>query len=243
MKRVVRDAWLKDVDKLHAATEWDKWHREDLVLTRAVKAVPMAVELFEVCGLMDQWFNLGEGRLLLKKAAKVAGTRLRSGALPGLTRKVVGLVREPGHLLQNFPAYALGVHGRRAHTRAGHNGPTQGQLVEGGRRLTSLDFVAFAALFKDLMGFVAPWTLAVQCSSTEPWALRRLQKKHEAEIEAAIASLTYVRDFLRVLVLLRQHLTPTELQPLVAAFFTRHLRNSAKVLVGRPSGSYCQLSG
>ena len=219
VKRVVRDAWLKDVDKLHAATEWDKWHREDLVLTRAVKAVPMAVELFEVCGLMDQRFNLGEGRLLLKKAAKVAGTRLRSGALPGLTRKVVGLVREPGHLLQNFPAYALGVHGRRAHTRAGHNGPTQGQLVEGGRRLTSLDFVAFAALFKDLMGFVAPWTLAVQCSSTEPWALRRLQKKHEAEIEAAIASLTYVRDFLRVLVLLRQHLTPTELQPLVAAFF------------------------
>ena len=131
------------------------------MLTRAVKAVPMAVELFEVCGLMDQWFNLGEGRLLLKQAAKVAGTRLRSGALPGLTRKVVGLVREPGHLLQNFSAYALGVHGRRAHTRAGHNGPTQGALVEGCRRLTALDFVAFAAPFKDLMGFVAPWTLAV----------------------------------------------------------------------------------
>ena len=218
-KRVERDAWLKDVDQLHAATEWDKWHREDLVLTRAVKAVPMAVELFEVCGLMDQWFNLGEGRLLLKKSAQVAKTRLRSGALPGLTRKVVGLVREPGHLLQNFPAYALGVHGRRAHTRAGHNGPTQGALVEGGRRLTSLDFVAFAALFKDLMGFVAPWTLAVQCSSTEPWALRRLQKKHEAELEAATSSLTHVRDFLRVLVLLRQHLNPGELQPLVDAFF------------------------
>ncbi len=201
LKRVERDAWLKDVDQLHAASEWDKWHREDIVLTRAVKAVPMAVELFEVCGLMDQWFNLGEGRLLLKKAAKVAGTRLRSGALLGLTRKVVGLVREPGHLLQNFPAYALGVHGRRAHTRAGHNGPTQVAFVEGGRRLTALDFVAFAALFKDLMGFVAPWTLAVQCSSTEPWVVRRLQKKHEAELEAASSTLTHVRDFLRVLVL------------------------------------------
>jgi len=80
--------------------------------------------------------------------------------------------------------------------------------VEGGRRLTCLDFVAFATIFKDLMGFVAPWTLAVQCSSTEPWALRRLQKKHEAELRAAVVSLNRVRDLLRVLVLLRQHVHP-----------------------------------
>ena len=179
----------------------------------------MARELFEVCGLMDHWFKLGEGRLLLKQAAAVTGTRLRSGALPGLTRKVVGLIREPGHLLRNFPAYALGVHGHRAHTRAGHAGPTLGSLVEGGRRLTSLDFVAFAAIFKDLMGFVSPWTLAVQCSSTEPWALRRLQKKHEAELTAAATCLDRVRDFLRVLVLLRQHVNPGELQPFVDAMF------------------------
>jgi hypothetical protein len=66
---------------------------------------------------------------------------------------------------------------------------------------------------------VAPWTLAVQCSSTEPWVVRRLQKKHEAELEAATSTLTHVRDFLLVLVLLRQHLNPGELRPLVDAFF------------------------
>lgn len=215
-----RDAWLLDDSKLHAATEWDKFHREDIALSRAVAATPLAEELFSVCQLMDQWFNLGDGRLLAKRAATVLGIRLRSGALPGNTRKVVVLAREPAHLLDNFPAYALGIHGRTAHRRGGHAGPTLAALVEGGRRLVSLDLIAFAALFKDLMGgIVAPWALAIQCSSVEPWALRRVQLDHEAALKSARDCLVCLRDLLRIIMLLRPYLHQRDLRSFVEAWF------------------------
>jgi hypothetical protein len=47
-RRSERDAWLADADHLHAATEWDKFHREYIALSRAVKAVPLSVESFSV---------------------------------------------------------------------------------------------------------------------------------------------------------------------------------------------------
>ncbi len=124
------------------------------------------MKLFSVCSLTDQWFNLGDGLLLVRKAAAVAGTRLRSGSLPGIRRKVVTLAREPAHLLHTFQVYALGIHGRSAHTHAGRRGPTIRSFVEGGRRLVSLDLVVYMTIFKDLMGsIVAPWGLVIQRSS------------------------------------------------------------------------------
>jgi hypothetical protein len=157
-----RDAWVNDAEHLHHATEWDKFHRVDISLTRCLERVALAKELFEVCKTMDKWFNLGEGRSVVRGAAAVSGTKLRSGVLPGLSRKVVALAREPGYLLDNFPAYALGIHGRTQHVRLGFHGPKIKELVEGGRRLTSLDLVAFTCLFKDVMcKVVAPWALIV----------------------------------------------------------------------------------
>ena len=69
-----RDAWVNDPTRLYAATEWDKFHREDLALSRAVGACALAEELFAVCAMMDHWFHLGEGKLILRSAGIATGT-------------------------------------------------------------------------------------------------------------------------------------------------------------------------
>ena len=214
-----RDAWVNDAEHLHHATEWDKFHRVDISLTRCVEQVPLAKELFEVCKVMDKWFNLGEGRVVLKSAAEFSGIKLRSGVLPGLSRKVVALAREPGHLLDNFPAYALGIHGRTQHVRLGYHGPNIGELVDGGRRLSSLDLVAFTCVFKDVMSkVVAPWALVVQSSSHEPWVQRHREMEYESRLENLANHVGHVQGFVNIVVLLRQYVSSGELRVFVKAW-------------------------
>jgi len=70
------DAWLRDETRLHCATEWDKFHREDLAISRAIESCQLAGELYTVCSMVDHWFNLAEGRLLLQASAEQIGARL-----------------------------------------------------------------------------------------------------------------------------------------------------------------------
>ena len=210
---------MQNDEHLFAATEWDKFHREDISLSRAVAACPLAGELFAVCSVMDAFFHLGEGRLVLRAAAAATGVTAFSGSMPSATRKVVALTEEPGHLLRNLPAYAAGIPARLAYSRDGHAGNI-GETYEAGRRLTSLDLIAFATLFRDVMHeTVSPWCHLVQSQSIEPWALAHAYKKqhrHERECLAAAASL---RELLRILVVLRQHLHQQDLQVFVRALF------------------------
>ena len=191
----------------------------DISLTRCVEQCPLAKELFDVCKVMDKWFNLGEGRAIIKSAAAFSGTKLRSGVLPGLSRKVVALAREPGHLLDNFPAYALGIHGRTQHVRLGYHGPNIGELVDGGRRLSSLDLVAFTCVFKDVMSkVVAPWALVVQSSSHEPWVQRHREMEYESRLENLANHVGHVQGFVNIVVLLRQYVSSGELRVFVKAW-------------------------
>jgi hypothetical protein len=122
-RRAQRDAWVSDVNFLHTVTEWDKFHRQDIALTRAIAVSPLAEEVYAICSMMDHMFGLGDGRLLLRAAAAAAETDIRSGRMPGMTRKAVQLCSEPGHLLHNFKAYAAGLHLRgvaRRGTRPEH---------------------------------------------------------------------------------------------------------------------------
>jgi hypothetical protein len=201
-----RDAWVGDAEHLHYPTEWDKFHREDMALTRAIRGSPMATEVFDVCLLCDQLFGLGDGPELLRAAGRATQTPLRGGALPGMTRKAAGLSREPGHLLDNFKAYAAGIHVRREWTREGHAGNTLFSLAEAGRRLTALDFVAFVLLFRDIMErVVSPWTAVIQSASLEPWALAPKHKAMVARRRETISLIHWARELLRICTLLRQH--------------------------------------
>ena len=131
---------------------------------------------------MDVIFGYGDGRLLARTAAAELGSTVVSGAMPGITRKGVSLTREPGHLLKNLPAYALGMSAKIAMKRFNQQGQHNlSELVEFGRRLTSVDFISFATLFKDVMKKgVAPWTAVVQSNSLEPWVIcRKLEQQRQ----------------------------------------------------------------
>ena len=202
-------------------TEWDKMHREDIALVSAIRETPMAEELFLVSSMMDKMFHLGDGRLVLRRAAEEIGVRfLYSGRLPGGTRKAVALTREPGHLLSNFRAYAAGVHLRREWRQQAKAGTyTLEVLVDAGRRLTALDFVCFALAFRDTLRVAAPWVASVQADAVEPWTVAYLQRRHTSRLCGAEALLGWLRDLVRVVLLLCQHSPPEARRRLLQAAF------------------------
>ena len=92
-------------------------------------------------------------------------------------------------------------------------------LVESGRRLTNIEFVSFAVCFRDFLGrAVAPWALAVQSQSYEPWALKPMGDLRETVLEQNAAMVHHLHQLLRVLVLLRQHLPHSEMKLFLQAF-------------------------
>lgn len=197
---------IADDRRLWYSTEWDKMHREDKRITRAIAGCPAASNLFDIGRLMDHFFGFGDGRLLLRAAAAVTDTSIRSGALPSITRKGVTLTREPGHLLDNLPAYAVAMGGKVALRREHRGQYTLQVLVEAGRRLTAVDTVAFATLFKDVLEkAVAPWTAVVQSSSLEPWVLSRRLQHQTATLKGLLSLIRSTRRMVRILVLLRSH--------------------------------------
>ena len=52
-----RAARLGDEGVLPACTEWDKFHREDIALSRAIAGSPMAEEVFAVSHALDTLFH------------------------------------------------------------------------------------------------------------------------------------------------------------------------------------------
>ncbi len=196
--------WVHDPCTLSSVTEWDKFHRLDIALTRAIHSCPLAEEMYSVCALMDHLFGLGDGRLLLRTAAEAARAEIQSGRLPGMTRKAGQLCGEPGHLLGNFKAYVSGLHLREAWRASGHE-QKAAKLVEAGRRLTSVQLVNFTAAFRDVMSrAVAPWVAEIQSTSLEPWVVHHRLGIHNQRLRAAASAFRCMRRVLRILVLLKQ---------------------------------------
>ena len=213
------DDWIHEPHVLLSVTEWDKFHRQDIALTRAISKCPLAEEMYAMCSLVDHMFGLGDGRLLMRAAAEATGSVVRSGRLPGMTRKAVQLCSEPGHLIQNFKCYAAGMHLREAWRAAGHD-MSKAKLVDAGRRLTSPQLVAFTLIFRDIMaGIESPWVHTIQSSSLEPWVVNHHWQQHELKMQQAMRTLHHLREVLRVLVLLRQWATTDDLHALAGALF------------------------
>ena len=164
---------MEDDEHLHACTEWDKFHREDVALSRCLVRCGLLEELFAVCAMMDHMFSLGDGKLLLRAASDAIGSRVQSARLPGLTRKAVSLQAEPGNFLTNLRSYIAALHVRREWRREGHTTYSQEAIIDAGRRVSSVNLVAFAILFRSIVKhIIAPWSHAIQGGAVEPWWLR-----------------------------------------------------------------------
>lgn len=162
-------------------TSWDPFHRIDLACTRAVRSVAAAQELFDLARAVDSLFGVGEGRLIARAAASASGSHLMQTRAPGGTRKVVYVSGVPSNLIRNFQMYVSGLHARLAWRAAGHSAQSLGGLAEVGRRLSSIEFVAFLVMFNDILQqVIRPYALLIQ-KAVEPsvghWAGQRLLLK------------------------------------------------------------------
>jgi hypothetical protein len=118
------------------------------------------------------------------------------------------------------------MHARLSYKRAGHGNYSVSTLVDAGRRLTSLDFIVFTTLFRDVMQrMIALWALLIQSSGIEPRALQHRRAKQDKLEKCFMANLHYFREFLRILVLLRQHVGSKDLNSFVRACFFANPRN------------------
>ena len=93
-------------------TFWDSFHRCDVAVWHAIRAVPSAAQVYDVAKDIDSMFGQSEGYILYRGVTEVLGeahTRVRA---LGKTRKVVYLSGAPGSLAQSFRAIIGSVRAR-----------------------------------------------------------------------------------------------------------------------------------
>ena len=199
---------------LHSDTDilcvlWDLFHRTDTGAMRAVRACPMAVEVFDVAAALDSQFGVNEGRHMFKGIAEMLNTEVRTvRGLAGTTRKIVAHSSVPRNLLHNYQIYVAALHGRLAWKQSGHGKQSLSSLISMGRRLCDVSFVSFLWFFADMLELiVSPYALIVQGAS-EPASLQAAERKVLADIDAALVALDQVKETLCVVVLTAQHMHP-----------------------------------
>ena len=177
---------------------------------RAVRAVPVAEEVFKVGKILENEFGYGEGSSLFRGVCSFLGEPWHAVKGTGGNRKVVYHTGTPGNILQNFRAYAVGFHCKIEWKRQGHSKKGLGQRVDEARRLTDVSFVVFCLLFNDiLVSVVRPYALIVQACA-EPGEVSLAEERMFGTIDVMLAALEGARVMNRVLALCRQHCAGAE---------------------------------
>jgi hypothetical protein len=198
-------------------TVWDNFHRVDNATMRAVRAVPIAEEVFKVGKVLENEFGHGEGSSLFRGVCKFLDEPWHAVKGTGGNRKVVYHTGTPGNILQNFRAYAVGFHCKMEWKRQGHGKKGLGQRIEEARRLTDVSFVVFCLLFNDILASVVrPYALIVQACA-EPGEVSLAEERMFRTIDVMLAALESARVMNRVLALCRQHCVGEEFRPFLAA--------------------------
>jgi len=201
-------------------TVWDNFHRVDNAAMRAVRAVPIAEEVFKVGKILENEFGYGEGSSLFRGVCDFLGDPWHAVKGTGGNRKVVYHAGVPGNILQNFRAYAVGFHCKMEWKRQGHGAKALWLRVEEARRLTDVRFVVFCLLFNDiLVSVVRPYALIVQACA-EPGEVSLAEEKMFRTIDAMLAAVESARVMNRVLALCRQHCVGEEFRPYLTAMMS-----------------------
>lgn len=114
--------------KVMACTDWDKFHREDAMLGKAVAESGYAQEVFDMAFLLDSLFGHGEGKILFQSVASEIKEVPKDTRGPGGTRKVAGLSAAPGNLVDNYRTHVAALHARMQWARDGHSAQSLAKL-------------------------------------------------------------------------------------------------------------------
>ena len=196
---------------------WDPFHRADIAGWRAIKAVPLAVKVFDVSKQLDNLFAQSEGILLFRGAANILDESPHAIRAPGGTRKIVYLSGTPSSIVENYRVIIAALHGRVAWVQAGHRHQSLGYLHELGRSLSDPMFVTFVLLLSDILSMVVrPFAKQVQ-AACEPVVFHNSMRKLRSAIVESLIIVRRIRIMLRVVSLCRQHAPVDDLRLLVDA--------------------------
>ena len=135
---------------------WDLFHRDEIAGRWAFKAVPMALEVYDVAAVLVQLFGTGAGRHVLRAAAKSLADDRESVSLARVeesrsTRPLAYTQRVTESMYRNYRCYARAFDSREVARRGeGQGSSTQKALLSAGRRLFSFDFAVFLLALRDL---------------------------------------------------------------------------------------------
>ena len=153
---------------------WDLFHRNEVGAMWAVRDSPYAVEVFDVSRVMLQLFGVGSGRVLHRSVAELMSESVVRPSEGGGTRPFTYGYRVCESLVRNFRTYHLSLEARIAQTHGfTDSGMKKGaqslrKLIDVGRRLSSLDFVAFLIMYRDLCQLsLLPFSMLVQDNQPE----------------------------------------------------------------------------
>ena len=198
-------------DNLEPAAQWDAFHRLNAAFKSAVSEHRGAQELLSVAKAMSTHYGIGSGKLIFRGVAEALQEKTRAVEAVGGTRPLVAFCRASENLLANLKVYAAGFHVKIYRRQRGKGSQTATALTAAGRRLTSLDFVAFVAAWDDVMqNRFQAFSRASQSASMEPWVLQAAFDSLMLDLGEDLALLRALRRFVFVANLMQHYLPQSE---------------------------------
>lgn len=147
---------------------------------------------------MEQLFGVGMGKVIYRGVAHILAEAATNVVPSGGTRHFVYLHRVVASILKNFRALAAAMHARLALSRQRRTAQSADSLVETGRRLTSLDFLAFSLMLRDVLSCCAGLSAQVQSAKLEPWLVTTELQKTISSLNDTVTSIRALRCLAQV---------------------------------------------
>lgn len=149
---------------------WDGFHRANTAYEKCVADHQFIAELLACAKAMNASFGVGPGQVVYRSTAAELDIGIKKPEDMGGTRVLIATLNVPANLLNNLQGYVAGLHMKIHRRQRGKGSNTQTSLATIGRRLSSVDFVAFALAVDGVFGKVLrPFAQIVQRGCDEPW--------------------------------------------------------------------------
>ena len=214
-------------------TEWDLFHRVDAALSLVMRNHAAIAEVLDVGRSLGALFGTGDGRVLFRSTQKAIGSSQRVLPDQGGTRKIVAVAGSVDYIVTNLPALIASMHARLGLARSRKTAQSVGSLVDMGRRLSALNFVAFALAAADvLQRHIVPLALVAQRNDIGALSVWRRTASCQASLGEALATLSVIEDWWFVTALVGCMVSVADMARLWTALLISPLGRSFPRLVG-----------
>ncbi|CAE7025951.1 unnamed protein product, partial [Symbiodinium sp. CCMP2456] len=131
---------------------WDGFHRANTAYEKCVADHQFIAELLACAKAMNASFGVGPGQVVYRSTAAELDIGIKKPEDMGGTRVLIATLNVPANLLNNLQGYVAGLHMKIHRRQRGKGSNTQTSLATIGRRLSSVDFVAFALAVDGVFG-------------------------------------------------------------------------------------------